>query len=415
MEPAKPWARNYTECQKCGETKFEHAGKGLCSRCYSRKRYQQMKTLSREHGDNYVWSSRFPFCQNCGTTQLPYAGKGLCTKCYHYQRRNGSPRPVGGESKLKWSRKYDRCRECGRTDIPHLALGFCKQCYYKQKRPPKPDKLDRKKEMSKRASEAWKVPETRKKIIAGIHKVKEIRDKKRRNDLRLWGYLSSQVLLTRYIVQELIGFRGNVSDILEELMERKIIVERREKAPYRINKQQAVLEARKRGISFRESISALGGLRDKLAKELAEKYPPVIEWMRRNKGITLFNIQKILKTSSRHKAYQIQAKLDILEITTPGNKSNGRQVDSDRFEEWYRVKEVKKITRKMKAERQAEIVEIIKNRTINTQGELRNILREKGWDVTQATVSRDIKEMRAIAKVSTDTGGYKYVILPSVV
>ena len=52
-------------------------------------------------------------------------------------------------------------------------------------------------------------------------------------------------------------------------------------------------------------------------------------------------------------------------------------------------------------------LKIIENRDIETQDELANELRSSGFQVTQATVSRDIKEMRLI-KVLTKEGRYKY-------
>ena len=51
---------------------------------------------------------------------------------------------------------------------------------------------------------------------------------------------------------------------------------------------------------------------------------------------------------------------------------------------------------KMKSGRQEEILQIIENNEIETQEELAARLREKGYKVTQATVSRDIKELRLI-------------------
>lgn len=61
----------------------------------------------------------------------------------------------------------------------------------------------------------------------------------------------------------------------------------------------------------------------------------------------------------------------------------------------------------MKYSRHSKILEIIENKDIETQDELANELREAGFQVTQATVSRDIKEMRLI-KVLTKDGKYKY-------
>lgn len=61
----------------------------------------------------------------------------------------------------------------------------------------------------------------------------------------------------------------------------------------------------------------------------------------------------------------------------------------------------------MKNARQAAILNIIENQDIETQEELALRLREKGIMVTQATVSRDIKELRLL-KVLTASGSYKY-------
>lgn len=63
----------------------------------------------------------------------------------------------------------------------------------------------------------------------------------------------------------------------------------------------------------------------------------------------------------------------------------------------------------MKKNRQALIVELIEQNCISTQEELLKKLLETGIDVTQATVSRDIKEMR-IVKQSSASGEYKYCI-----
>lgn len=48
----------------------------------------------------------------------------------------------------------------------------------------------------------------------------------------------------------------------------------------------------------------------------------------------------------------------------------------------------------MKIKRHNRIIELIKTRDIETQEELINLLRESGFDVTQATVSRDIRELK---------------------
>ncbi|MBE5781531.1 MAG: arginine repressor [Clostridiales bacterium] len=61
----------------------------------------------------------------------------------------------------------------------------------------------------------------------------------------------------------------------------------------------------------------------------------------------------------------------------------------------------------MKNKRQNAIKEIIANHDVETQGELADRLMQSGYKVTQATVSRDIKELRLV-KVLTEHGSYKY-------
>ena len=61
----------------------------------------------------------------------------------------------------------------------------------------------------------------------------------------------------------------------------------------------------------------------------------------------------------------------------------------------------------MKTRRHAKILELIKAYDIDTQEELLRRLRESGFDVTQATVSRDIKELRLVKSLTRD-GRYKY-------
>lgn len=61
----------------------------------------------------------------------------------------------------------------------------------------------------------------------------------------------------------------------------------------------------------------------------------------------------------------------------------------------------------MKYNRHAKILELIDNYDIETQDELVEKLKEHGMDVTQATVSRDIKELRLV-KVTNEEGRSKY-------
>ncbi len=61
----------------------------------------------------------------------------------------------------------------------------------------------------------------------------------------------------------------------------------------------------------------------------------------------------------------------------------------------------------MKAKRQETLLDIIRRERIDTQEELTSALREAGFPVTQATVSRDIKELRLIKTLGED-GRYHY-------
>ena len=63
----------------------------------------------------------------------------------------------------------------------------------------------------------------------------------------------------------------------------------------------------------------------------------------------------------------------------------------------------------MKIKRHNEILELIKSREIGTQEELLDLLKNKGYDVTQATISRDIRELN-LTKVNNG-GRQKYAVI----
>lgn len=63
----------------------------------------------------------------------------------------------------------------------------------------------------------------------------------------------------------------------------------------------------------------------------------------------------------------------------------------------------------MKKERQSKIIELISADPIETQEELQAALQNSGFEVTQATVSRDIKELR-IVKMLDSNGVYRYAV-----
>ena len=61
----------------------------------------------------------------------------------------------------------------------------------------------------------------------------------------------------------------------------------------------------------------------------------------------------------------------------------------------------------MRYSRQNKILELITTTSVETQEQLCQLLKDAGYDVTQATVSRDIKELQLIKTLSTD-GKYHY-------
>ena len=63
----------------------------------------------------------------------------------------------------------------------------------------------------------------------------------------------------------------------------------------------------------------------------------------------------------------------------------------------------------MKTQRHRAILEIVESNAVETQEDLAAMLSGRGYRVTQATVSRDIKELRLL-KVLTDQGAYRYAV-----
>ncbi len=64
----------------------------------------------------------------------------------------------------------------------------------------------------------------------------------------------------------------------------------------------------------------------------------------------------------------------------------------------------------MKVNRHAKIVELVNKHNIETQEELADRLKQEGFQITQATVSRDIRDLK-LTKVMTDDGRQKYAVL----
>ena len=64
----------------------------------------------------------------------------------------------------------------------------------------------------------------------------------------------------------------------------------------------------------------------------------------------------------------------------------------------------------MKLERHAKILELIGHYEVETQEELADLLNRQGFQVTQATVSRDIRELK-LTKIALDGGKQKYAVM----
>ena len=65
-----------------------------------------------------------------------------------------------------------------------------------------------------------------------------------------------------------------------------------------------------------------------------------------------------------------------------------------------------------RSSRQSKILELISTKEIETQEELARELKNANFDITQATISRDIKEL-GLTKILSSSGKYKYAILGS--
>ena len=66
----------------------------------------------------------------------------------------------------------------------------------------------------------------------------------------------------------------------------------------------------------------------------------------------------------------------------------------------------------MKKKRQQKIIELIGKYDIDTQEELAARLRQEGFEVTQTTVSRDIRELK-LSKTPAGSGQQKYIFMPA--
>ncbi len=74
------------------------------------------------------------------------------------------------------------------------------------------------------------------------------------------------------------------------------------------------------------------------------------------------------------------------------------------------MRKSRKVVTRVKIARHAKILELIEKYDIETQDELAQKLCEEGFMVTQATVSRDIREMK-LTKIATERGKQKYSVI----
>ncbi len=63
----------------------------------------------------------------------------------------------------------------------------------------------------------------------------------------------------------------------------------------------------------------------------------------------------------------------------------------------------------MKKDRQAELIQIICEQNVETQEQLQELLKTRGIQVTQATISRDVKDLHLIKEQAED-GSYRYAV-----
>ena len=73
-----------------------------------------------------------------------------------------------------------------------------------------------------------------------------------------------------------------------------------------------------------------------------------------------------------------------------------------------RFAEARYVGMRNKRERQALILELVQARPVSSQEELRRLLAVRGWEVTQATLSRDLRDL-GLARVTTEEG-VRYVV-----
>lgn len=176
------WSRKHIACCECGDTKYEHVGRGLCSLCYYRsysaKNDEKLTQYKRDwyvahHAESLVQhkinreNRHFSglreavlvrdnhMCCRCKKTttlivhHIDGNGRGsdtpnntlenlqtLCRGCHflcHFHPNLFSTPPSPQLNKHgRWSIKHDSCIICGTVYSQHAAKGLCMACYSKQ-------------------------------------------------------------------------------------------------------------------------------------------------------------------------------------------------------------------------------------------------------------------------------------------
>lgn len=101
------------------------------------KRSNQLHRGGRLHCgcwiQTYEWSDKHPCCVNCKGTGREHAGNGLCHRCFSGLKRdpNYQPSPLLDKPN-RWSFKYECCVDCGTTERKHHTHGRCTLCRQKK-------------------------------------------------------------------------------------------------------------------------------------------------------------------------------------------------------------------------------------------------------------------------------------------
>ena len=103
---------------------------------------------------------------------------------------------------------------------------------------------------------------------------------------------------------------------------------------------------------------------------------------------------------------------DMVEIRKAEAQTRIIKLNQDSFLETLRRK-MKGNSRDMKVNRHAKIIELIGKYHIETQEELADYLNREGFKVTQATVSRDIRDLK-LTKIPAENGKQKYACIRKV-